>query len=273
MDEVLYELQDAVAVITLNRPDRLNALNQPMHEQLEKVWEEVKGDSRVRAVVVTGNGRGFCVGMDLQQVSTTGGFRPVRSDRIADIQKLTALNNDIWLPTIVAVNGVCAGGGLHFVADADVVVASDRASFVDSHVTVGQVAALEPISLMPRIGLGNALALSVLGNAGRIDAATALRIGLVNEVVPHDDLLRRSVEIAHAATQASPAAVEGTKRAIWAALELPMGEAMQLGWEMIVAHRSHPDALEGPRAFADKRRPDWDPAPTPAAALSADGRG
>jgi enoyl-CoA hydratase/carnithine racemase len=261
MDEVLYELQESVGVVTLNRPDRLNALNQAMHERLEEVWAEIKGDRRVRAIVVTGTGRGFCVGMDLQQTSTTG-FRPAGSDRIADIQKMTALNNDIWLPTIVAVNGVCAGGGLHFVADADVVVASDQASFVDSHVSVGQVSALEPISLLPRIGLGNALALSVIGNPGRIDAPTALRIGMANEVVSHDALMSRALEIAHACTQASLAAVEGTKRAIWAALDRPMGEAMQLGWEILTSHRSHPDALEGPRAFAEKRSPEWDPAPS-----------
>lgn len=267
MNEIIYEVQDAIGVLTLNRPDRLNALNTPMHERLEEIWGEVREDASLRAVVVTGAGRGFCVGMDLQQVSGGSGFRPHRSDRVADIQRMTALTNDIWLPTIVAVNGVCAGGGLHFVADADVVLASDRASFVDSHVSVGQVSALEPVSLMPRIGLGNALCLSVLGNPGRIDAETALRIGLVNEVVPHDQLFSRTLEVARAAAEASPAAVEGTKRAIWAALDRPLGEAMQLGWEMLIAHRDHPDAVEGPRAFAEKRQPHWVMKRTPAAEL------
>jgi enoyl-CoA hydratase/carnithine racemase len=263
MDEVLYEVKESVAVVTLNRPEKLNALNLAMHERLEEVWANIKGDGRVKAIVVAGTGRGFCVGLDLQQVGSTGRFRPTSSNRISDIQKMTALNNDIWLPTIAAINGVCAGGGLHFVADADVVIASKQASFVDSHVSVGQVSALEPISLIPRIGLGNALALSVMGNSGRIDADTALRIGLVNEVVAHDDLMSRALEVAYAAAQASPAAVEGTKRAIWAALDRPMTEAMQLGWEMLVAHRSHPDALEGPRAFAEKRPAQWDLSPSP----------
>jgi enoyl-CoA hydratase/carnithine racemase len=261
MDEVIYELRDSVAVITLNQPDRLNALSAEMHEQLEETWEQIKSDVRVKAILVTGNGRGFCVGLDLKQVKERGGFRPIRSDRL--VQRMTALNHDIWLPTIVAVNGVCAGGGLHFLADADVVLASDRATFVDPHVSVGQVSALEPISLMPRIGMGNALALAVLGRAGQMDAVTALRVGMVNEVVPHEDLMTRALELAHLASQGSPAAIEGTKRAIWASLDRTMAEAMQLGWDMLVAHRAHPDALEGPRAFAEKRPAVWDPTRLP----------
>ena len=264
MDEVLYTLDDGIGVVTLNRPDRLNALNAAMHERLYETWDEIKGDKRVRAIVITGTGRGFCVGMDLQQASTSG-FRKHTSNRVADIQKMTALNNGIWTPTIVAINGVVSAGGLHFVADADVVIASEAASFVDSHVNVGQVSALEPISLMPRIGLGNALALSVMGNAGRIDAHAALRIGLVNEVVPHDQLLTRAMHLAREAAKGSPAAVEGTKRAIWAALDRPFGEAMQLGWDILVAHRDHPDAIEGPKAFAEKRPPNWNLSPSVAA--------
>ncbi len=163
----------------------------------------------------------------------------------------------MWLPTIIAVNGVCAGGGLHFIADADIVIASADASFVDPHVSVGQVSALEPISLAPRMGLGNALRFAVMGRAGRMDAHEALRVSLVDEVVPAERLMQRAVEIGEAAAQGSPAAIEITKRAVWASLELPFEEAMQQGWEMLVAHRSHPDALEGPAAFVEKRAPKW----------------
>jgi enoyl-CoA hydratase/carnithine racemase len=91
---------------------------------------------------------------------------------------------------------------------------------------------------------------------------------MVQEVVAHDDLLSRALELAHLASESSPAAVEGTKRAIWASLERPMGEAMQLGWEILVAHRGHPDAFEGPIAFAEKRTPQWDDSPSPASALA-----
>ncbi len=257
MSEIELEYHDHVAVVTLNRPESLNALNDAAHEQLKAAWTEVKGRPSVRAVMVIGRGRGFCVGMDLKLVGSRGSFRPATSNNIHELSSMTALNNDIWLPTIVAVNGVCAGGGLHFVADADYVVASENASFVDPHVSYGQVSALEPISLLHRIGLGNALALAVLGSAGRIGAAEALRMGLVNEVVAPEQLAERALEVAARASRGSPAAVERTKRAVWASLDLPFSEAMQAGWESIVAHRAHPDALEGPRAFNEKRDPAW----------------
>lgn len=256
MSTVEYELIDGVAVVTFNRPDSLNAFDDEMHGELAATWKRITDDPEVRSIVITGKGRGFCVGMDLKRVGERG-FRTPTSDRISDANKLTPLNNDIWLPVVVAVNGVCAGGGLHFVADADVVLASTDASFVDTHVGVGQVAALEPISLMPRIGLGNALKLAVLGRAGKLDAAEALRIGLVDAVHQPDELIDRALQLARAAAAGSPAAIKRTKKAIWASLELPLSEAMQAGWESIVAHREHPDALEGPRAFAEKRPPRW----------------
>src|SRR5207244_261801 len=125
----------------------------------------------------------------------------------------------VWLPTIVAVNGVCVGGGLHFVADADVVIASTNASFIDTHVSVGQVTALEPIQLLPRIGLGNALRLAVLGRRGRIGAEDALRISLVDEIVEPEQLLPRATALAEIAASGSPGAIEKSKRAIRGALE------------------------------------------------------
>ncbi len=256
-DEILYEVRGRVGIVTLNRPDRLNALTDGMHAALPELWRRIREDTELGAVIVTGAGRAFCVGMDLKGFGERGGFRPHTSDRIADIQKLTALQNDVWLPTIIAVNGICAGGGLHFIADADVVIASEEASFVDTHVSVGQVSALEPISLTPRMGLGNALRFAVLGRAGRMDAREALRVSLVDEVVASGELMARALAVAEAAATGSPAAIEGTKRAVWAALELPFSEAMQQGWDRLVAHRSHPDASEGPRAFVEKREPRW----------------
>jgi enoyl-CoA hydratase/carnithine racemase len=163
----------------------------------------------------------------------------------------------VWLPTIVAVNGVCTGSGFHFVADADIVVASTVASFLDTHVSVGQVTAIEPITLLPRIGLGNALRLSVLGKHGRITAEEAFRISLVDELVEPERLLERAIELAELAATGSPAAIEASKRAIRGSLEHPMSEAMQHGWELLLAHRQHPDSDEGPHAFVEKREPKW----------------
>jgi enoyl-CoA hydratase/carnithine racemase len=256
MSKVLFDVNDGVAVLTFNRPDSLNALDAETHTLLADTWVEIKSRPEIRALIVTGNGRGFCVGMDLKAVGERGEFRKTAADT-PEFQTMTPLSNDIWIPTIVAVNGVCAGGGLHFVADADIVVASTAATFTDPHVTYGQVAALEPIGLIPRIGLGNSLRLALLGRGGRFDAAEALRICLVDEVVEPDDLLPRARELATAIARNSPTAVRRTKRAIWGSLDVPAGEAMRQGFEAFRSHREHPDALEGPRAFAEQRDPVW----------------
>jgi enoyl-CoA hydratase/carnithine racemase len=256
-DELKVERRGRVLVVTVDRQDRMNALNQAVHDALRETWMGLKGDRQIRAIVITGAGqRAFCTGMDLQDHAARGGPRPSKDDVHEELRQ-TPLHCDVWLPTVVAVNGVCVGGGFHFIADADVVVASTAASFLDTHANVGQVAALEPISLLPRIGLGNALKMTVLGRRGRINAEEAHRIGLVDEVVAPEQLLERAVELAEAATVGSPAATEASKRAIRGALERPLAEAMQYGWELLLAHRAHPDSIEGPKAFAEKREAKW----------------
>ena len=255
--EVLIEKQPHTAIVTLNRPDRLNALSKDTIALLPEIWKQVAEDEDIRSIVFTGSGKAFCVGMDLKTVKERGAFRPPKSNNVAEALRLTPLNNDVWLPTIVAVNGVCAGGGLHFIADADVVIASEDAWFVDPHVTNGQASALEPISLAPRMGLSNALRFAILGKAGRMDAHEALRLGLADEVVPAEDLMVRALAIADDLAAQSPAAVEATKRAARASLELPLSDALQVGWDLVMSHRKHPDALEGPAAFVEKRKPRW----------------
>jgi enoyl-CoA hydratase/carnithine racemase len=256
-DELKVERHGGVLVVTIDRQDRMNALNQAAHDALRGTWESLKADRSIRSVVITGAGeQAFCTGMDLRDFAGRGGPRPAKPN-VHDELRQTPLQCDVWLPVIVAVNGVCAGGGLHFVADADVVVASSNASFVDTHVTVGQVAALEPISLLPRIGLGNVMRLVALGRKGRIGAADALRISLVDEVVEPDALPGRAIELAEFAAQGSPAAFEASKRSVRSALERPMAEALQHGWELLLAHRQHPDCLEGPTAFVERREAKW----------------
>lgn len=256
-DEVKVERRGHVLVVTIDRQERMNALNQAAHDTLRETWMSLHEDRSVRAIVITGAGeRAFCTGMDLQDHAERGGPRPAKADVHEELRQ-TPLNCDVWLPTIVAVNGVCVGGGFHFVADADVVVASTKASFIDTHVSVGQVTALEPIQLLPRIGLGNALRLAVLGRKGRIGPEDALRISLVDEVAEPEQLLPRAIELAEIAASGSPGAIEKSKRAIRGALERPFAEAMQHGWELLLAHREHPDSIEGPKAFAEKREPKW----------------
>ena len=256
-NELKVERRGSVLVVTIDRQERMNALSQQVHDELLETWTSLKGDGEIRAIVVTGAGsRAFCTGMDLQAFAERGGPRPVKADVHEELQ-VTPLQCDVWLPTIVAVNGVCTGSGLHFVADADIVIASATATFLDTHVSVGQVAAVEPITLLPRIGLGNALRFAVLGRHGRIDAGEALRISLVDEVVEPARLLDRAMDLGELVASGSPAAIEASKRAIRGSLERPMAEALQHGWELLLAHRQHPDSNEGPVAFVERREPRW----------------
>lgn len=256
-DDLKVDRRGSVIVVTIDRRERMNSLSQEVYDDLLATWTGLKTDRSARAIVITGAGeRAFCTGMDLKAFAERGGPRPIKAD-VHEELRVTPLHCDVWLPTIVAVNGVCTGAGFHFIADADVVIASSAASFLDTHVSVGQVAAIEPITLLPRIGLGNALRLTVLGRHGRIAADEALRISLVDEVVEPALLLDRAVELAEQAASGSPAAIEASKRAVRGALERPMAEAMQHGWELLLAHREHPDSREGPMAFAEKREPKW----------------
>ena len=256
-DELKVERRGRVLVVTIDRQERMNALSQQVYDDLLETWTSLKDDRTICSIVVTGAGsRAFCTGMDLQAFAERGGPRPAMAD-VREELRSTPLHCDVWLPTIVAVNGVCTGSGFHFIADADIVIASTTASFVDTHVSVGQVTAIEPITLIPRIGLGNVLRLTVLGKHGRISADEALRISLVDEVVEPERLLDRAIELGEVAASGSPAAVEASKRAIRGSLERPMAEALQHGWELLLAHREHPDSTEGPAAFVEKREPRW----------------
>jgi enoyl-CoA hydratase/carnithine racemase len=160
---------------------------------------------------------------------------------------------------ITAVNGYCCGGGLHFVADSDLVICSDNATFFDTHVKVGLIAGMEPVGLARRLPLEAVLRLALLGGAERMDAATALRLGLVGEVVPRAELMPRALTLAGHIAQHSPTALARTKRAIWESLDVGLTRALENVWRMIEAHERHPDMREGALAFAEKRAPRWAP--------------
>jgi enoyl-CoA hydratase/carnithine racemase len=152
---------------------------------------------------------------------------------------------------------VCAGGGLHFVADADIVFASEQAWFTDPHVTVGQVSGIEPVSLALRVPLHALALLALAGRSERWDARRALELGLVTEVVAPDRLLDRAQEVASAVAASSPAAVRATRDVIRRFEAAVVGPWMMDGWDAVQRHWGHPDAVEGPRAFFERRDPDW----------------
>lgn len=148
--QALFERDGHVAIITLNRPKLGNALSRAMGALMIEYWEEVRANGDIRCVVITGAGdRHFSTGADLQDVAAKGkvggGF-----GRITEEVRWSARQNDIWKPTICAVNGMAVGGGLHFVVDSDIIVATETATFLDTHTNVGMVGAIENIGLAKR---------------------------------------------------------------------------------------------------------------------------
>jgi enoyl-CoA hydratase/carnithine racemase len=171
--------------------------------------------------------------------------------------KLTAIQNRCWKPVITAVNGMVVGGGLHFVADSDLILAAEHATFFDTHVKVGLVAGLEPVGLARRIPLEAVLRMALLGGSERLSAEQAREIGLVGEVLPAERLLPRARELAGKIAQHSPAALARSKQAVWESLDRGLQEGLARAWEIIGEHTEHPDMNEGARAFVEKRRPRW----------------
>jgi enoyl-CoA hydratase/carnithine racemase len=248
------ERRGATAWVTLDRPEKLNALDWAMRLGLERLWGELAGDRSLRCVVVTGRGRGFCAGADVADLSAERAPRgPSVHEELAFVPGW-----QLDVPVIVGVNGVCAGGGLHFVADADIVVAARSASFVDPHVDLGQVSGVEPASLALRVPFSILSRLVLLGRVGRLDADAALAAGLVGEVVDDDRLAARLAELAAAVGAASPTALARSRRLLRDLEATVVLGAMQAGWEAVQGHWSHPDAVEGPRAFAEGRAPVWE---------------
>ncbi|ORV63145.1 enoyl-CoA hydratase [Mycobacterium europaeum] len=218
---------DRVATITLNRPRQLNAFNRTMCEEMARAWRMVKLDDSVNAVVLRAAGdRAFSAGLD---VKTAYGQPENIWNHEDPGEALSPKWQKMWKPVVCAVRGICTAGAFYFVNESDVVICSEDATFFDSHVSAGLVCALEPIGLMRRIGLGETLRIVLMGNDERVSAGTALRIGLVSEVVPAERLWDRAHEIAATIAAKPPTATQGTVKAIWESLDKPYRAAMEQG--------------------------------------------
>lgn len=260
--ELLYEQDGHVLTLTLNRPERMNALNKNLLKvELPAAFRRAKEDPSVRVVIVTGAGeKAFCSGADLKDAAETGSIGGTDGPSQGPYYRGTPtdfLHVGFDKPVIVAVNGMCLGAGLHFLADGDLVISADHATFFDTHVKVGQVFALESIGLMRRMPFGEVMRMMLLSGSERLDAQTALRLSLVSEVVPRAELLARAKQHAATIAEFSPATIAASKRAMWEALDRGLFDALENGWRYIYQHWNHPDYKEGPRAFAEKRKPDW----------------
>ena len=260
-EPLLFDLAGGVATLTLNRPQEGNAMAPDMLVALEAAWTRVNDDPDIRVVLLTGAGeRHFCTGASVAQLEVGKGS--LNNVSQARANRFTPQQKHVTKPVICVVNGLCNGGGLHFVAEADVVVAHEGVQFMDTHVSVGQVSALEALGVARRAGPGAALLMGLAGRGYRLPAARAYQLGLVDLLeASREAALERGRELAAAMVQNSPQAMALTKRAIWASSTMPDPQALEFGWELLKSHWRHPDFTEGPRAFAEKRAPVWNPDP------------
>lgn len=252
-DVIDVSVADHIARVTLNRPASANSLNTTLMHDLAALWSKIADDRSIRCIVLTGAGRHFCAGADMGLLADDR--TNVGKDADDELSFLPGKVVDI--PVIVAVNGTCAGGGLHFVTDADIVIAGDSARFIDSHVSVGQVSGIEPVELMALMRRDRAVRMALLGRHEVLDAPTALDSGLVSEVIPGDTLLDHALDLARKVCTGSPAAIRHTRRVIRSYTADSLRNYRDLGWELVQRHWNHPDSKEGPAAFQEKREPRW----------------
>jgi enoyl-CoA hydratase/carnithine racemase len=258
---VHYETAERIATITLDNPTALNAFDNVMCQELRRIWADVEANPEVACAILTGAGeKAFCTGWDVTSLATGESQKLVPGDRwSAPYGHITALQNRCWKPVIAAVNGVCNAGGLHFITDTELVIASENATFLDTHVAVGLPSALEPAGLARRIPLERVFRLALLGKHGRITAREAHEIGLVGEVVPAPQLMAKARETAAVIAQYSPTALARTKRAIWESLDHGLNDGLDAAHVQVERHLGHPDPVEGSKAFLEKRPPRWEP--------------
>jgi len=251
-----------VGWLVMTRPETLNALSIRMLEELPAAWAALDADTDVRVIVVTGTGRGFCTGVDVKELANDPRGMKVHAAKVkANALGITSLHTRVWKPVIAAVNGVCAGGGLHFVADSDIVVAASDATFLDPHVSVGQVSSWEPIGLLRKgVPFDTVARMLFLGRHETLDAHEARRSGIVGEVVdPPEHLRERCQELGEQIASNSPSAMMVSKKVMWESLDRGLDDALANGARALAGFWRHPDAMEGPRAFDAGRDPQWAP--------------
>jgi crotonobetainyl-CoA hydratase len=256
-DHAIYEKRDRVAYVTLNRPERMNALDNQSHRELIEIFDDFAADADAWVAIITGAGeRAFCAGNDLKataQASANGEKRVDPGSRFAAITRGYSCPK----PLIAAVNGVAAGGGFEIALACDIVVAADTARFGLPEPRVGLIAGAGGIHRLTRqIPLKQAMGMLLTGRL--VSAAEGYRLGFVNDVVPAADLMPTATRWAEEILECSPLLVALTKEAARDGYGLDVDAAIVRDWEQRIPRMlgSH-DYIEGPRAFAEKRRPAW----------------
>lgn len=260
-ETIRVEIADHVCRVTLDRPEAMHAFDDRMRREVRATWRALRELDDVRVAVLTASGDGaFCAGIDrdvdMPALAERGGLYGTSNDFMYDDpgSDLGPKACDLWKPVIAAVNGVCCGGAFYLIAECDIIIAAEHATFFDPHVTYGMAAVYEPIKMAQRMPLGEVLRLTLLGSHERMTAPTALRIGLVSEVVASGDLREAADRLAAIIASQPPGAVQGSLRAIWAANDMGRLDALAMA-PSILTTGTRPEALaEGQAAFASGER-------------------
>lgn len=228
-ETIEFRVTDHVATLTLNRPDKLNSFNQRMANEVAEVWRRTRDDEEIRVAVVQASGdRAFCTGIDVAE-GKWWDHEPLFNQEDPGVL-LGPKAHRVWKPVVAALHGMVAGGAMYFVNQADFAICSESAVFFDPHANAGIVSALEPMGMLARgVPYGDVMRWALLGSEERISAHTALRIGLVTEVVADNQLHSRAAELASEIAARRPQAIQGTVRAMWEARDLPPSVAERHG--------------------------------------------
>jgi E-phenylitaconyl-CoA hydratase len=254
--DILVEKKGHIVCLTLNRPDRANAISREASVELLDVFQEYRDNPDQRAMIITGAGdKSFCSGMYVTEAAQKTQEKG-KTEGYTIFKPWTDMMQSIRKPFICAVNGYCVGGGWHLVADSDIVIASENAQFLDTHVNIGLINGVESAGLAYKMPLGIVMRMVIEGKYFRVNAQQAYQWGLVSEVLPRELLMTKAWEIAtHIAEEAAPLAVQGSKKAIIGALDRGPTEGIPYTWTVLTDIQDTEDTKEGFRSFVEKRKP------------------
>jgi enoyl-CoA hydratase len=256
-DPVIFEVKGNIAFLTLNRPEKLNALNYATNDLLLQLLDRIEADAGVRAIILTGAGdRAFSAGGDIHEFSQSieAGVDNAVREFVRRGQAMTARMEAFRKPIIAAVNGIAFGGGCEITEAVHLAVASERAVFAKPEINIGIPPTFGGTQRLPRLA-GRKRALELLLTGDTFSAARALELGLVNRVVPHDELIPAALDLANRILRHSPVAAAGIITAVTRGLNMSIGEGLQMESEQFArVARSH-DTREGLNAWIERRAP------------------
>ena len=259
--DILFEIDDPVAIIRLNRPDRLNAITYKMLAEIRDAINRSVADDRVVGIVITGEGRGFCAGLDAEVLAQTAASGKTSSNQDSaqrdDVPGMFTYLLKVPKPVIAAVNGVAAGGGFVLPAMSDVRFASTEAAFTTVFSKRGLISEHGLSWIMPRL-MGPGRALDLLWTSRKIDAEEALRTGLVEYVVPHDELLNAATDYVRTLAQTvAPSSLAETKRLLYRHMGIEYQPALEETQIAMEESLTRVDATEGVQSFVERRPPNF----------------